>query len=105
MDINEYRAVNNAENIVITQHGWKRLQERGILLGDVMAAIDNGEIIEEYPEDYPFPSCLILGSSVQGDLLHTVVSLNDGLIYLITAYFPDPEAWEPDLKTRKEQPT
>ena len=105
MDINRFRAVNSAENIVVTQHGLRRLRERGVLLRDVMSAIDNGEIIEEYPEDFPFPSCLILGSSVQGKALHTVVSLNDGLIYLITAYFPDPEIWEDDLKTGKEKST
>ena len=25
----------------------------------------NGEIIEQYPDDYPYPSCLILGVSIK----------------------------------------
>ena len=68
-----------------------------------MNAIDNGEIIEQYPDDFPFPSCLVLGISVKGKYIHIVVSLNDGKIYLITAYIPDADKWESDLKTRKEK--
>jgi hypothetical protein len=32
----------------------------------VIAALTNGEIIEHYPTDYPFPSCLVLGLSGAG---------------------------------------
>ena len=35
--------------------------------------------------------------------LHICASLNDGLIYVITAHIPDPEKWEADLKTRKQE--
>ncbi len=35
--------------------------------------------------------------------LHICASLYDGLIYVITAHIPDPEKWEADLKTRKEE--
>lgn len=35
--------------------------------------------------------------------LHICASLNDGPIYVITAHIPDPEKWEADLKTRKEE--
>ncbi len=33
--------------------------------------------------------------------IHAVVSHDDAFIYLITAYPPDKEMWEPDLKTRR----
>lgn len=45
-------------------------------------AIVNGEIIEEYPNDYPFPSCLILGITIKCRYLHIVVGkgkINYGL--------------------------
>ena len=58
-NIEELKKYNSAENYIVTQHFRKRMYERNILLSDVMRAVDNGEIIEEYPEDYPFPSCLI----------------------------------------------
>ena len=102
-NIEQLRQLNQAENYVVTMHGRRRMNERGILLGDVMSAVDRGEIIEIHPEDYPFPSCLVLGLSIRETYLHAVVSLNEGYIYLITAYFPSPDEWEPDMKTRRKK--
>lgn len=82
-------------------HGQLRLNERNISIDDVMNAIDNGEIIEQYPDDFPFSSCLILGISLNKVYIHVVVSMNEGKIYLITAYIPNSEKWESDNKTRK----
>ena len=92
-----------SENIVISLHGQLRLNERNITVDDVMNAIDNGEIIEQYPDDFPFPSCLILGLSINDVYIHIVVSMNDGKIYLITAYVPNTDKWEADLKNRKQE--
>ena len=83
-------------SIMVTGHCMKRMVERGIELSQVKQAIINGEIIEEYPDDYPYPSCLILG-----DGLHIVAGSGDGMLWLITAYHPDPDQWESDLKTRR----
>ena len=102
-DIERLRQFNQAGNYVVTLHGRRRMSERGILLSDVMHAVDHGEIIETYPEDYPFPSCLLLGFSTREAYLHAVVSLNEGRIYLITAYYPSPDEWEPDMKTRRKK--
>jgi hypothetical protein len=33
--------------------------------------------IEPYPEDYPHPSCLILGASIDKLLVHVVVGYTD----------------------------
>ncbi len=99
--IEDFRQINKAENIVISLHGQIRLNERNISVDDVMYAINHGEIIEQYPEDYPFPSCLILGLSLGYVYIHVVVSMDDGKIYLITAYVPNLDKWEEDLKTRK----
>ena len=101
--IEDFRRLNKSENIVISLHGQLRLNERNISVDDIMNAIDNGEIIEQYPKDFPFPSCRILGISVNNIYIHVVVSLNENKIYLITAYVPSSDKWEADLKTRKEQ--
>ena len=37
-----------------------------IRVDDVLQALDSGEIIEEYAEDRPYPSCLVLGRTVVG---------------------------------------
>lgn len=101
--IEDFRKINKSENIVISLHGQLRLNERNITVDDVMNAIDNGEIIEQYPEDFPFPSCLILGLSINDVYIHIVVSMNDDKIYLITAYVPNTDKWEADLKNRKQE--
>lgn len=100
--IEDFRKMNRPENIIVSLHGQLRLNERNISVDDIMNAIDNGEIIEQYPKDFPFPSCLILGISLQNTYIHVVVSINAGKIYLITAYVPNPDKWSQDLKTRKE---
>ena len=61
--IEQFRKINHAESLVLTQHSRKRFEERGIKIVDVIEIINMGEIIEQYPEDYPFPSCLILGKN------------------------------------------
>ena len=101
--IEDFRKINKSENIIISLHGHLRLNERNITVDDVMNAINNGEIIEQYPEDFPFPSCLILGLSIRGVYIHIVVSMNDDKIYLITAYVPNSDKWEDDLKTRRQE--
>ena len=57
--------------------------------------------MEHYPDDYPFPSCLILGQK-DDKIIHIVASINEDMIYIITAYIPDQAKWEGDFKTRKE---
>ena len=100
--IDQFKELNMPERMVLTQHSRKRFSERNIKIQDVVNTINDGEIIEDYPEDYPFPSCLILGKSEE-KVIHIVASINEGMIYLITAYVPGSDKWEADWKTRKEQ--
>jgi hypothetical protein len=85
-----------------TNHVVARLLQRGIAMDDVVHALTHGEIIEQYPKDYPFPSCLVLGLSFAGIYLHVVCGSGENLLWIITAYIPSPFEWEDDLKTRKE---
>ena len=102
LNIEELQKICSIENIEITLHAAKRLEQRNILLGDVLACIQIGEIIEQYPEDYPYPSCLILGLSLKDEYLHVVVGSDFETLWIITAYYPDVDKWESDFKTRKE---
>ena len=102
LDIQELRKLCIPANIRITLHAAKRLEQRGIFLKDIISCIMNGEIIEEYPDDYPYPSCLILGLSIGKQMLHVVIGNHESELFLITAYFPSTDKWENDFKTRKE---
>ncbi len=94
--------LNVAERYAITEHARIRLIERGISLDDVILCVANGEIIEQYENDKPLPSCLILGVEINGKYIHIVVSHDDEFIYLITAYYPDEQQWSSDYKTRRK---
>ena len=88
---------------MLTQHSRKRFSEREIKkIQDIVHTTEDREITEDDPEDAPFPSCLIPGKSME-KIIHVVASIRDGMIYLITAYNPDPDKWEADWKTRKEE--
>lgn len=101
MQIEAVRALCRDETIVMTQHVALRCRERGIVLEDMKQAIMQGEIIEDYPTDYPYPSCLVLGRSLASRALHVVCGVGEGLLWIITAYYPSPEKWEADNKTRR----
>lgn len=103
LTIEELRKICTPENIIITMHAAKRLEQRGIFLKEVMNCIMTGEIIEQYPDDYPYPSCLTLGNTNTDKPLHTVVGTNGSQLWIVTAYYPAPEKWMADLKTRKEE--
>jgi hypothetical protein len=64
-------------------------------------AIVNGEIIKEYPDDKPFPSCLIYGQTSNGVPLHIVCTLAP-VSDIITFYFPDEKLWI-DYTTRRDK--
>ncbi|MBQ9210385.1 MAG: DUF4258 domain-containing protein [Clostridia bacterium] len=100
--IEHFQQLNKPESMILTQHSRKRFSERGISIEDIQYVFKTGEIIEQYPEDWPIPSCLILGYSGER-VLHVVASIDDEMIYLITAYAPSPEKWDSDWKTRKEE--
>lgn len=82
-------------------HAAERFRQRGINIRDVRNAIESGEIIEEYPNDYPYPSCLILGENLRGEKIHVVLSDEGTSSKIITAYFPDEEKWSEDFKNRR----
>ena len=99
----EIQKLCSEEKIIITLHAAKRLEQRGIRSKDITDCIMSGEIIEQYPEDYPHPSCLILGDNGEAKPLHVVLGSNMEQLWIITAYYPSLEKWESDFRTRKEK--
>jgi hypothetical protein len=76
--------------------------ERSITVDEVRSVLASGELVEDYPDDTPYPSRLLLGRPASR-ALHVVaadVTGRDETI-IITAYEPDPTLWELDFKRRK----
>jgi hypothetical protein len=91
------------KEVFFTGHAIQRMFERGISKEDVMSVLTTGEKIAEYPEDRPFPSCL-MSSSPGSRPLHVVVAfdLASRICHIITAYYPDPSRWTPDGRNRRQ---
>lgn len=89
--------------LLYTLHVSLRMQQRQISEQDIVTAILNGEIIEEYADDSPYPSCLIFGYTINDRVLHVVCGVAPEELYLITAYYPDSVTWFDDLKTRRNK--
>ena len=96
------RVVYDEDAVFITAHAAERFRLRNIKAKDIRTAVATGEIIEQYPCDYPYPSCLILGVTKENRYIHVVMSDEGNASRIITAYFPDPAKWSNDYKTRKE---
>lgn len=103
MDIELLQGLCNAAPFQMTQHAELRRRQRGITVQDIKQAIQTGEIIEDYPDAYPYPACLILGLTTIMKPLHIVCGVGDGQLWVVTAYFPDSDRWETDLITRKKE--
>ena len=101
MQIGMIQMLCNQSKIKWSVHCLARMQERDISREDVKNCISKGEIIEDYPDDFPHPSCLVFGYTVNNKPIHVVVGNDEEYIYIITAYFPSTVKFEDDLKTRK----
>lgn len=91
-----------AKRVRVTDHADEEANNDGISLREALDTISTGETIEQYPDDKPFPSCLIFSKLRSGDPIHTVWAFNRTTksSVLITTYRPDPRRWI-DGKTRR----
>lgn len=92
----------DCKGIKFSRHAIERMFERAIAEKDMSDAISNGEVVEEYPDDTPYPSRLLLGWC-RSRPLHVVVARDPVslLCVVITAYYPDAAQWGEDFKTRR----
>jgi len=84
-------AIRN-DRIRITNHADEEAQADRLSFDEIFISVFQGEIIEDYPHDRPYPSCLIYGHTFSRDPVHSVWAHNDDNRWavLITVYRPDP---------------
>jgi len=92
-----------ADRIEFRVHAAQRMFERRISAQDVRTVLKTGVVIEDYADDAPYPSRLILGYA-NGRALHVVVATNpeNNIDIIITVYEPNTDIWESDLKRRRK---
>ena len=95
MDIEDIVAAIQNSRIRITDHADEEAVDDNLTFDEIYFSVMHGEIIEEYPNDKPYPSRLIMGRNFSGELIHSVLAYNssNGWAVLITVYRPDPARW------------
>jgi len=86
-------------------HATQRMFKRDISEQEIWEIIENGFIIEDYGDDFPFPSLLINGRSGKNRQLHVVLGIdrNSKRLFVITTYEPDEMKWEDNFNRRKQK--
>ena len=92
----------NCVSVTFSTHAVKRMFQRGLTVADIETVIQNGVVIEDYPVDFPYPSCLLL-NTIRTTPVHAVVAKEPttGACIVVTVYVPDPTRWSSDFKARK----
>jgi len=90
------------DDLVFRVHAIQRMFERGINETDVRDVLENGEVIESYPDDAPYPSFLVLGF-VGGRPIHVVASdaSDQHATVVISVYEPDLRRWDQTYRYRR----
>ena len=90
-------------NFIYRVHAIERMFQRDIEEVDAENVLNDGEIIEKYIDDKPYPSYLSLGY-IDSVPLHVVYAEDEEHNYIIiTVYRPSLEKWKDDFKTRRSQ--
>ncbi len=92
------------KRLVFRIHAIQRMFQRKISEQDIRYVLATGEVIEEYLDDIPYPSRLVLGW-IGARPLHLVVADNEEAqeTIVITAYEPNPKQWDVDFKRRRKK--
>jgi hypothetical protein len=96
MEIEELVAAIEAGRIIPSRHSLSEAAADNLVLGEIcLSATEEGEVIEDYPDAYPMPACLILGFNTMDEPIHSVWGYDEvnRVARLITVYRPDPNCW------------
>lgn len=95
MHIDDIIEAIQANRIRITDHADEEAHADNLTFEEILFSVIQGEIIEDYPNDRPYPSCLIFGQNFSGEPIHSVWAYNEENKWtvLITVYRPDTNRW------------
>jgi len=95
MDIEDILTAIRYGRVRITDHADVEALADHLSFDEILHSVVHGEIVEDYPDDGPYPSCLIYGDTPTGEPVHSVWAYNQETesAVLITTYRPDPSRW------------
>lgn len=101
MDVETIKAKIRQREFVFSLHAEEARMDDNLTAREVIDAILNDEILEQYPDTGRGESCLVLGF-VDHKPIHIVCGWRGDLLAIITVYIPSPPHFS-DPWTRAEQ--
>lgn len=101
LDLAKLRSLARQRKIHWKRHALERMLERGLSRDVVFQVITKGELIEDYSEDRPSPTGLLLGWDGNRPV-HVIVTIEEEAVGIITVYEPTTEHFETDFRTRRK---
>jgi hypothetical protein len=76
-------------------HALRKMIERNISFDEIDEASGRLDMVKDYEDDTPYPSCLMLGFTKANRPLHVVFAVNHTpqKVYVITVYEPEKSQW------------
>lgn len=90
--------------IKISDQGYDEIAEDDIFIKDIIADINNGIIVEDYPEYRKGPCALVLEKDRDAHPIHVVWGIPKGAsspAVIVTAYRPDKNMWTDNFTRRR----
>ena len=87
----------------ISDHALDALRDDALTSREVVAGVEMGVVVEDYPEYGKGPCVLVLQRSDDDRPVHALWGLHKGTdrpAALITAYIPDPDRWNAEFMRR-----
>ena len=83
MEIEDIVRALRSDRVRITDHADLEALADGLSFEEIAHSVVHGEILEDYPDDKPYPSCLIYGDTGSGDPVHSVWAYNHNSAFAV----------------------
>lgn len=87
------RTLASKGHLRVTPHAQQEMVEESITLDELLHAISNGRILENYPDHRRGACCLLHGVDADNRDLHVVCTTEHPTLIIITVYLPKPPKW------------
>lgn len=93
-----------SRSLRISEHGYDELVADDILSRDIIEGVEDGRVVEDYP-DYPKGVCvLVLQRDRNENPIHVLWGIPKGHsepAVVVTAYRPNPDLWQEGFMRRR----